>query len=61
MYILKNGLGMPWLGSLFALLTALAAFGIGNMVQANSVAGALQSTLYRFHRKEKDRATSVRT
>jgi alanine or glycine:cation symporter, AGCS family len=45
MYILKNGLGMPWLGSLFALLTALAAFGIGNMVQANSVAGALQSTL----------------
>ncbi len=45
MYVLKNGLGMPWLGSLFALLTSLAAFGIGNMVQANSVAGAVQSTL----------------
>lgn len=45
MYVLKNGLGMPWLGSLFAMLTSLAAFGIGNMVQANSVAGALQSTL----------------
>ncbi len=44
MYVLKNGLGMPWLGSLFALLTSLAAFGIGNMVQANSVAGAMQST-----------------
>ena len=29
MYILKNGLGRPWLGALFALLTALAAFGIG--------------------------------
>lgn len=44
MYILKNGLGMPWLGAAFALLTALAAFGIGNMVQANSVAGALDAS-----------------
>jgi AGCS family alanine or glycine:cation symporter len=44
MYILKNGLGMPWLGTVFALLTALAAFGIGNMVQANSVAGALNAS-----------------
>jgi AGCS family alanine or glycine:cation symporter len=41
MYILKNGLKMPWLGAVFALLTSLAAFGIGNMVQANSVASAL--------------------
>lgn len=45
MYILKKGLGWPWLGSAFALLTALAAFGIGNMVQANSVADALKATL----------------
>lgn len=44
MYILKNGLGLPWLGGVFALLTALAAFGIGNMVQANSVAGALNAS-----------------
>jgi alanine or glycine:cation symporter, AGCS family len=44
MYILKKGLGLPWLGAVFALLTALAAFGIGNMVQANSVADALQDT-----------------
>ena len=44
MYILKNGLGMPWLGTVFAVLTALAAFGIGNMVQANSVADALQAS-----------------
>ena len=44
MYILKKGLGWPWLGGAFALLTALAAFGIGNMVQANSVADALQAT-----------------
>jgi len=44
MYVLKKGLGWPWLGSGFALLTALAAFGIGNMVQANSVADALAAT-----------------
>src|SRR5688572_8193282 len=31
MYTLKKGLRLPWLGSVFALLTALAAFGIGNM------------------------------
>ncbi len=44
MYVLKNGLKMPWLGTVFALLTSLAAFGIGNMVQANSVAAALLDT-----------------
>ncbi|HSC26608.1 MAG TPA: sodium:alanine symporter family protein, partial [Vicinamibacterales bacterium] len=44
MYTLKNGLGVPWLGAIFALLTSLAAFGIGNMVQANSVAESLSAT-----------------
>jgi len=44
MYVLKNGLGMPWLGSVFAGLVALAAFGIGNMVQSNSVAHSLQDS-----------------
>ena len=44
MYVLKRGLGLPWLGAIFALLTSLAAFGIGNMVQANSVADALGTT-----------------
>ena len=44
MYILKNGLGMPWLGSVFAGLVALAAFGIGNMVQSNSVAHSLEDS-----------------
>jgi AGCS family alanine or glycine:cation symporter len=43
MYTLRK-LGLPWLGTIFALLTSLAAFGIGNMVQANSVAAALRST-----------------
>jgi AGCS family alanine or glycine:cation symporter len=43
MYTLRR-LGLPWLGGIFALLTALAAFGIGNMVQANSVAQSLKTT-----------------
>ena len=33
MYTLK-ALGLPWLGAIFAALVSLAAFGIGNMVQA---------------------------
>jgi AGCS family alanine or glycine:cation symporter len=44
MYILRKGLGMPWLGTIFAGLVAVAAFGIGNMVQANSVAASLQAS-----------------
>ena len=44
MYILSKGFRMPWLGTLFAVLTAFAAFGIGNMVQANSVADAAQTS-----------------
>jgi AGCS family alanine or glycine:cation symporter len=44
MYTLKKGLRLPWLGGVFALLTALAAFGIGNMVQANSVAESLKAS-----------------
>ncbi len=45
MYFIKNGLGSKWtwLGTLFALFTVLASFGIGNMVQSNSVAHALES------------------
>jgi AGCS family alanine or glycine:cation symporter len=38
MYVLERGLQMKWLGQVFALFTAVAAFGIGNMVQANSIA-----------------------
>lgn len=38
MYYLERGLGQRWLGLLFALFAAIASFGIGNMVQANSVA-----------------------
>ena len=37
MYALERGLGWKWAGVLFALFTALAAFGIGNTVQANAI------------------------
>ncbi|WP_025820773.1 alanine/glycine:cation symporter family protein [Shewanella marina] len=45
MYYIKNGLGSKWtwLGTAFALFGALAGFGIGNTVQSNSVADALES------------------
>jgi AGCS family alanine or glycine:cation symporter len=47
MYYIKNGLGAnwKWLGGAFAIFGALAGFGIGNMVQANSVADAMQANL----------------
>ena len=38
MYALERGLGMKWLAVLFAVFTALASFGIGCTVQANSIA-----------------------
>ena len=38
MYALERGLHMKWLGVIFAVFTALAAFGIGCTVQANSIA-----------------------
>ncbi|UKK51550.1 alanine:cation symporter family protein [Prevotella sp. E13-17] len=38
MYALERGLGMKWLAILFATFTALASFGIGCTVQANSIA-----------------------
>jgi len=50
MYVLAyglkwKGLGRP-LGWLFALFTAIAAFGIGNMTQANSIADMLHKTCH---------------
>jgi AGCS family alanine or glycine:cation symporter len=43
MYYIKNGLGKKWswMATLFALFAGIAGFGIGNMVQANSIANAL--------------------
>ena len=46
MYAIKNGLGKKWLwlGGAFAIFGGFAGFGIGNMVQVNSMAHALQAT-----------------
>lgn len=45
MYYISKGLGWKWLGALFAVFAAIAAFGIGNMVQSNSVAEAVNTSL----------------
>jgi len=44
MYYISKGLNMKWLGSTFAIFASIAAFGIGNMVQSNSVADAVNHT-----------------
>lgn len=44
MYYLEHGLKAKWLGVLFALFGAIAAFGIGNMVQSNSISDALSTS-----------------
>ena len=44
MYALEKGLKMKWLAVLFCIFTAVAAFGIGNTVQANSIALLLNET-----------------
>ena len=43
MYYIKNGMGdkWKWLAGAFSVLAALAAFGIGNMSQANSIVGSV--------------------
>jgi len=46
MYYISKGLGWKWLGGLFALFATVAAFGIGNIVQSNSVAEAVKSAFH---------------
>lgn len=42
MYYIEAGLNCKWLACLFALFGSLCAFGIGNLVQVNSIAHSLQ-------------------
>lgn len=44
MYYLEHGLKQKWLGVLFAIFGAIAAFGIGNGTQSNSVAAVVRDT-----------------
>lgn len=50
MYYITNGLGKNWrwLASIFCVFGALAAFGIGNMTQANTIATSIVSTVLSF-------------
>ena len=50
MYYIKNGLGKKWnwLAIVFALLGGLAAFGIGNMTQVNTIASSINSAVDAF-------------
>jgi AGCS family alanine or glycine:cation symporter len=48
MYVLERGLKMRWLGMVFAAFTAIAAFGIGNMVQSNAIAGMTQNLVCNY-------------
>lgn len=45
MYYIQNGLGAKWkwMAVAFALFAGIAGFGIGNMVQSNSIANALET------------------
>ena len=50
MYYIRNGLGkgFNWLAVLFCLLGALAAFGIGNMTQVNTIATSVNTAIDSF-------------
>jgi AGCS family alanine or glycine:cation symporter len=50
MYYIKNGLGKnwKWLGAVYCVLAALAAFGIGNGAQAKSIVGSINGAITAF-------------
>ena len=50
MYYIRNGLGkrFNWLAGLFCVLGALAAFGIGNMTQVNTIATSINTAIDAF-------------
>ena len=50
MYYIRNGMGKKWniLAVIFALLGGLAAFGIGNMTQVNTIATSFNTTIDAF-------------
>ena len=44
MYVIERGMKQKWLAVVFAAFTAISAFGIGNMVQANSISTMVSET-----------------
>lgn len=63
MYYIKNGLGKSWrwLAGLFCVLAILASFGIGNIAQINSIAGAVTSAVLVFNANANVRAVCMIT
>ena len=50
MYYIRNGLGKKWnwLATVFSILACLAAFGIGNMTQVNTIASSFNAAIDAF-------------
>lgn len=44
MYYIKEGVKSKWLAIIFSVFAVLSSFGVGNMVQANSLANGLKSS-----------------
>ena len=42
MYYIKNGLGIKWLATVFAIFAMIACIGTGNATQSNSISGVLE-------------------
>ena len=61
MYYIKNGLGpkWKWLGGVFAVLGAIAAFGIGNIAQVHSIADSVKSVAVAFNENAASRETMI--
>lgn len=61
MYYITNGLGKSWkwLACVFAAFGALAAFGIGNMTQINTIAGTVNTAISGFVSTTKPQQTTI--
>lgn len=44
MYYIKNGLGIKWLATLFAVFAMIACIGTGNATQSNSISGVINTS-----------------
>ena len=61
MYYITKGLGKgwKWLASLFAVFGALAAFGIGNMTQINTIASTINTAISGFIKTTESQQTII--
>ena len=61
MYYIKKGMGQSWawLAGVYAALAALAAFGIGNLSQANSIVGAVGNAITAFNPAASEKISTI--